>query len=97
IGPQEKLNIPRPTAVVPEPDFTGQSNINHPTVNEWDRSEFDPNAQKVNAVANAVAEFGSPPPPVLDAPSITKWIGTKASQVVRGADPGARLVNEQLI
>lgn len=40
---------------------------------------------------------GEIPKPQLDAPALNKWMGAKASNMMRGADPGARLINEKLV
>ncbi len=104
LGPQEKLNIPRPQPEVPAPDLSGQSNVNHAIPESYDRSVFGtqeklniPRPSSEGALAQAIAENQQKPPAVLDAPSINKWIGAKASQMMRGADPGARILSEGLV
>lgn len=100
----DKLNIARPQPNIPAPDFSGASNINTsvPSGAATADQAIIPQ-EKLNIprpppqLARAIADFQAKAPAVLDGPTINKWMGTRPANMMRGADPGARLVNEGLI
>lgn len=69
----------------------------HPLNSGYEAPPQGPPPTTPKFIMDDIRAQGEVPKPQLDAPTLNKWIGAKASNMMRGADPGARLISESLV